>query len=168
MADQPSTEPHIAVTSNEVAERKHLAQPYGKNPVVDENPPPGVCRFCGNFGFRRSRLRFADLSRLLTLKLPVRCVRCGKRQYAGLSVASLAHAPRPEKRTSSRDTGDSWKNWTEQTSQKDAARRSGAFKEAAHTNRRSEPPDPGVRPPAARSTPPSSTPSRRKDDGGIW
>jgi hypothetical protein len=41
------------------------------------------CRFCGLSDFRISRFRFRalDLSRLLLLHLPVRCVNCDQRAF---------------------------------------------------------------------------------------
>jgi hypothetical protein len=44
------------------------------------------CRFCGLENFRPSHLRFraSDLRRLLTLRLPVRCLTCEERTFAPL------------------------------------------------------------------------------------
>lgn len=44
------------------------------------------CRSCGVSNFRTSRFRFrpSDLSRLLLLRLPVRCLTCDERTYASL------------------------------------------------------------------------------------
>ncbi len=44
------------------------------------------CRTCGLSDFRSSRFRFQmrDLSRLLFLRLPVRCVNCDERAYTSL------------------------------------------------------------------------------------
>ena len=41
------------------------------------------CRFCGLSNFRISRFRFraSDLSRLLLLRLPVRCMNCDQRIF---------------------------------------------------------------------------------------
>jgi hypothetical protein len=45
------------------------------------------CRFCGLSNFRTSHLRFRtfDLSRLLVLRLPVRCLACDERAFTSLS-----------------------------------------------------------------------------------
>jgi hypothetical protein len=45
------------------------------------------CRSCGLSNFRTSRFRFrpSDLSQLLLLRLPVRCLTCDERTYTSLS-----------------------------------------------------------------------------------
>ena len=77
--------------------------------------PEGViaCQFCGFTRFRRSRVRFGDLSEFALLRLPVRCMRCNQRQYQAVLTSALAtgvksHGPRL---ATGRDT---WKDWTEQ------------------------------------------------------
>jgi hypothetical protein len=44
------------------------------------------CRSCGLSNFRASHLRFrsSDLSRLLLLRMPVRCLTCEERTYTSL------------------------------------------------------------------------------------
>ena len=82
---------HIGVTSNEPVDQKHLVQPYAERPVVRHDAR--ACKFCGNPNFRRSRMRLADLPRLLLLQCPVRCTRCGQRQRASLRTAVAAGRP---------------------------------------------------------------------------
>lgn len=43
------------------------------------------CRTCGLSNFRTSRLRASDLSRLLLLRLPVRCLNCDERAFTSLN-----------------------------------------------------------------------------------
>jgi hypothetical protein len=43
------------------------------------------CCVCGFLKFRTSRLRSSDLSQLLLMRLPVRCLNCGERTYASVS-----------------------------------------------------------------------------------
>jgi hypothetical protein len=44
------------------------------------------CHFCGLSKFRTSHFRFhpADLSRLLLLRLPVRCLNCDERTFTSI------------------------------------------------------------------------------------
>lgn len=124
MVGSKPSDPRITVTSSEATGRKHLVQPYDDLPVVDRAARGGVCKLCGNPRFRRSRLRFGDLSHLLLLKFPVRCTRCGQRQYMGLGVASGAGSTRPQSASALRAAAegpDSWKTWTEQSRQFDRA-----------------------------------------------
>lgn len=112
MAEHPAGDPRIGVTNNESAATKHLVEAYSDAPVVDERLERS-CTFCGNMGFRRSRLRFTDLFRLLTLKFPVRCVRCGQRQYVAYGVASMAQPAKAQSIGPSPDKPGSWKQFTE-------------------------------------------------------
>lgn len=49
-----------------------------------------TCAFCRGRTFRRSRLQFKDVTSLLALHYPVRCLSCSKRQSVGLEVARRA------------------------------------------------------------------------------
>jgi hypothetical protein len=42
------------------------------------------CRSCGLSNFRTSRFRLPDLSKMILLHLPVRCLNCDERSYAFL------------------------------------------------------------------------------------
>jgi hypothetical protein len=58
-------------------------------------------------------MRSDDISQLLLLSYPVRCLRCGERQYvsliiAALSISSSKRQPRPAPRRSAPET-----NWSE-------------------------------------------------------
>jgi ribosomal protein L37E len=87
-------DPNIGVTTVEVGERRHLVQPYAERPVLQRARGVVACAFCGNPQFRRSRLRASDIPELLMLRYPLRCTRCGQRQYNNLYVALLAYGPR--------------------------------------------------------------------------
>lgn len=104
---------HIAVTTVEPNETKAVVKPYTASPRVELHGGTVACGFCGNTRFRRSRLRFHDIRELLLLRCPVRCTRCGQRQYNSYAVAGLAlpqktHGPRLAKGS------ETWKSWTEQ------------------------------------------------------
>ncbi len=58
---------------------------------------PIQCQFCVGQLFRRSRLRAADLSTLLLMRYPVRCVRCAQRQAVSFTVAGIS-VPSPIRR----------------------------------------------------------------------
>lgn len=54
-----------------------------------------VCRSCGSDEFRISHLRRTDLSKLLTLRYPIRCKICKERDFTFLGTAlSLRHKRR--------------------------------------------------------------------------
>ncbi len=50
----------------------------------------GLCESCAGRRFRRSRLQWKDVSTLLSLHYPVRCLSCSKRQPVALAVARRA------------------------------------------------------------------------------
>lgn len=147
-------DPRIAVTSTEPAERKHLVQPYAEEPVVEPGKGRRVCDWCGNNGFRRSRLRGADAVHLLTFTYPVRCTRCGQRQFVSWIAAVSAFPPRPL--SAGPEKGSSMaKNWVE----------------ASTMPERSPTPEPAAQAAAATRRgpePPPATPTRRSDPNSIW
>lgn len=51
---------------------------------------PIQCQFCVGRAFRRSRLRGSDLSQLLLMRYPVRCLRCSQRQMVSFTVAGIS------------------------------------------------------------------------------
>ena len=51
---------------------------------------PIQCQFCVGQTFRRSRLRAADLTSLLLMRFPVRCIRCAQRQAVSFTVAGIS------------------------------------------------------------------------------
>jgi len=48
---------------------------------------PTTCRLCGLSDFRVSRFRSTDLSHLFAFQYPVRCRKCGIRDYTSLLEA---------------------------------------------------------------------------------
>jgi hypothetical protein len=104
-------DPRIGVTTVEASERRHLVQPYDDQPVLELATGVVACLFCGNNRFRRSRLRFSDLGELLLLRYPLRCTRCGQRQYNSIHIAFLSFAPRSTNVRQAQGT-DTWQNWT--------------------------------------------------------
>lgn len=72
---------------------------------------PITCQFCSGQEFRRSKRRTDDISQLLLLSFPVRCIRCGERQYVSFAVAAVSlssskRQPRPVHSNRSKET--SW------------------------------------------------------------
>ena len=64
------------------------------------------CRTCGMSIFRISHFRFrsSDLSRLLLLRLPVRCMNCDERRFASLRQFLKVRDERSLRRRERRDT----------------------------------------------------------------
>ena len=58
------------------------------------------CNFCGQSQFRPSRFRFSssDLSHVLVLRFPVRCMRCSQRTYASLMELRKIRKARDDRR----------------------------------------------------------------------
>lgn len=102
----------IGVTTVEANDRRHLVQPYDEKPVVELAEGVVACLHCGNPRFRRSRLRFTDFLELLMMRYPVRCTRCGQRQYTDFNIAMMSFPPRPAggRKAEGQDT---WKAWTD-------------------------------------------------------
>ena len=74
---------------------------------------PITCQFCSGQEFRRSKRRTDDISQLLLLSYPVRCIRCGERQYVSFAVAAVSlssskRQPRPARRSSSSSKETNW------------------------------------------------------------
>jgi hypothetical protein len=102
----------ISVTTAEVNERRHLVKPYDERPVLELADGVVACLNCGNPQFRRSRLRFTDIGEILMMRYPVRCTRCGQRQYRDFIVAMLAFPPRPAHRRVA-EIEETWRKWTD-------------------------------------------------------
>jgi hypothetical protein len=56
-----------------------------------------VCRSCGSQEFRLSHPRRGDLSRLLTLRYPIRCKVCKERDFAFMGVLFFLRHGRKKK-----------------------------------------------------------------------
>lgn len=82
---------------------------------IKELPPvmPGTlyCMQCRSRHLRLTRLRPRDIGHLLLFTFPVRCRRCGQRQYVAPLAAFLSSALPKSK--GKRRTRVSWANWTE-------------------------------------------------------
>ena len=75
---------------------------------------PIRCQYCSHQSFRRSSLRTTDLTQILFMRYPVRCLRCGQRQLASFTVASLAVSSRikPRRRHHPVDPSKRWIDFT--------------------------------------------------------
>ncbi|MBB5340349.1 hypothetical protein [Tunturiibacter gelidoferens] len=51
---------------------------------------PIRCQYCSGQSFRRSTLRSQDLTEILFMRYPVRCLRCSQRQLVSFTVAGLS------------------------------------------------------------------------------
>ncbi len=69
------------------------------------------CEFCPGHSFRRSRLRLQDISALLLLRYPVRCLRCSQRQLVSFSLAGIS-VPAHIKHQRLPTDAESWRSWT--------------------------------------------------------
>jgi DNA-directed RNA polymerase subunit RPC12/RpoP len=100
------------------ARSEHRARPSQNQTVYsDASATSGVpvrCQYCSYQNFRRSSLRPPDLSQILLMRYPVRCMRCGQRQMVSFTVAGLSLPP-SSKPQRSFETPTS-KHWTEPTS----------------------------------------------------
>lgn len=69
---------------NDLSAQASMPSPHGRASVV--------CRFCASPRLRRSRLRMQDGWTLLSLRWPVRCMECNKRQPLSWGSARQAKA----------------------------------------------------------------------------
>jgi hypothetical protein len=91
-------------------------------PYLGVDPYNGVpiqCQFCSGQDFRRSTLRSDDISQILLMRYPVRCLRCGQRQMVSFTVASLAISSSIKPRRKSRPV-DASSRWIDFTKHPDA------------------------------------------------
>jgi hypothetical protein len=84
--------------------RQRQQSSHAKTPYLGTNILKGValqCQFCSGQAFRRSTLRGEDLTQLLLMRYPVRCLRCSQRQGVSFTVAgiSLSSKIRPQRPT---------------------------------------------------------------------
>jgi DNA-directed RNA polymerase subunit RPC12/RpoP len=92
--------------------RTHSSPPQAV--YSDASATSGVpirCQYCSYQNFRRSSLRATDLTQILLMRCPVRCMRCGQRQMVSFTVAGLSLPP-SSKPHRSFETPVS-KHWTE-------------------------------------------------------
>ncbi len=78
-------------------------------------PPLGLarCHLCPSRSVRISRLRLQDLVHILTFQFPVRCSRCGQRQYTTPLIAAIAGRHKIMKGPRKRAPEVSWASFTE-------------------------------------------------------
>lgn len=78
--------------------------------------PTGIahCIFCPGRHLRLSRLRMQDLSRIMLFQFPVRCGRCGQRQYVPPLVAAISGRHKVLRgHLRKAKPQQSWASWTE-------------------------------------------------------
>jgi DNA-directed RNA polymerase subunit RPC12/RpoP len=66
----------------------HTRAPYLG--TESRNGAPIRCQYCSGQSFRRSSLRSQDLTEILLMRYPVRCLRCSQRQLVSFTVAGLS------------------------------------------------------------------------------
>lgn len=84
-------------------------------PAVFE-APTGVahCIFCPGRHLRMSRLRMQDLSHIMLFQFPVRCGRCGQRQYVPPLIAAISGRHKVLRgNLRKKRPQQSWASWTE-------------------------------------------------------
>src|SRR5580698_6655524 len=72
---------------------------------------PIQCQYCSGQTFRRSTLRSEDLSEILLMRYPVRCLRCSQRQMVSFTIASLALSSsiKPHRKPRTLDSSSHWR-----------------------------------------------------------
>ncbi|WP_158944527.1 hypothetical protein [Granulicella sp. S190] len=66
---------------------------HSRAPYLGVDPRNGVpirCQYCSGQSFRRSSVRSEDLTEILLMRYPVRCLRCSQRQMVSFTIASLS------------------------------------------------------------------------------
>jgi hypothetical protein len=79
-----------------------------------DEPRKGVpiqCQYCSGQTFRRSTVRSEDLSEILLMRYPVRCLRCSQRQMVSFTIASLALSSsiKPHRKPRTLDSASQWR-----------------------------------------------------------
>ena len=75
----------------ESSRRRHSS--HTRAPYLGTESPNGApirCQYCNGQNFRRSSLRSQDLTEILLMRYPVRCLRCSQRQMVSFTVAGLS------------------------------------------------------------------------------
>jgi hypothetical protein len=62
------------------------------------------CHFCGQSKFRISRFRTSDLSQMLLLRFPVRCLTCGQRAHTFVYQFQKLRSARKARRRANHNT----------------------------------------------------------------
>src|ERR1700748_1115297 len=97
----------------ESSRRRH--SPQSREPylgVESRNGVPIRCQYCTGQNFRRSTLRSQDLTEVLLMRYPVRCLRCSQRQMVSFTVAglSISSSVKINKRSSRSNLPSHWKD----------------------------------------------------------
>jgi hypothetical protein len=97
----------------EKSRRKHSS--HSREPylgIESRNGAPIRCQFCPCQSFRRSSLRSQDLTEILLMRYPVRCLRCSQRQMVSFTVAgiSISSSIKIKKRSSRSSLPAHWKD----------------------------------------------------------
>jgi ribosomal protein L37E len=117
MSDEPKIpigDPSIGVTTAAPASEKSAVQPYSARPMLELREGSFACGACGYSRFRRSKVRFGDVKELIMMRFPMRCLRCGKREYHDVVLAMLSGRSKEHGRLS--EGTDTWKSWTRSSS----------------------------------------------------
>ncbi len=117
MSDEPEIpigDPLIGVTTAAPASEKSEVLPYTERPMLELREGSLACDACGYSRFRRSRIRFGDVKELVMMRFPMRCLRCGKREYHDFALAMLSGRSKEHGRLS--EGTDTWKSWTRSSS----------------------------------------------------
>lgn len=103
-------------SSNDAARPATPRRQAPASPAVFDTPT-GVahCIFCPGRHLRISRLRFQDLIHIAQFEFPVRCGRCGQRQFVSPLVAALSgrHRILRSEHRRQRPETQTWASWTE-------------------------------------------------------
>jgi hypothetical protein len=80
-------------TDNSDSSRRRRRSSHEREPLFGVDPQNGApirCQYCTGQSFRRSSLRSQDLTEILLMRYPVRCLRCSQRQLVSFTVAGLS------------------------------------------------------------------------------
>ena len=78
---------------NNDSSRRRRRTSHEREPLFGVDPQNGApirCQYCTGQSFRRSSLRSQDLTEILLMRYPVRCLRCSQRQLVSFTVAGLS------------------------------------------------------------------------------
>ena len=171
----PVGDPQISVTTVGPADARARVEPYAERPVIKLDKGSLGCESCGNKRFRRSRVRFGDMRELMMNRLPVRCMRCGQRQYHEAPFAFLASSVKTQIVRVSEGT-DTWRSWTG-TATEDGSRPMTTVmgtraqrltKPEQEPSAQAQPVETQRAPAMPVATPPVRIPRRKSGDDGIW
>jgi DNA-directed RNA polymerase subunit RPC12/RpoP len=80
----------------------------GFNEVSASRGLPIRCQHCSHQSFRRSGLRSTDVTQILLMRYPVRCLRCGQRQMVSFTIAGISLPSARPQRTFESPTSKHW------------------------------------------------------------